>query len=215
MRTEYPRAGGLTRGETVLARRWGARARTGGRLLAGIRLALLVALLAAIGPSWAGELSLASSETRPELRLLDLQGVEQGLGALRGQVVLVNFWASWCSPCLEEIPSLQRLADGMRGRPVAVIGVNVSERAGRVRMAVRQHGIRFPVLMDEDGSVFRGWGGVVLPTTYVLDQEGHVRYVGRGPLEWDGGEAIATIEGLLSEPDADSKDRGGNAEPPG
>jgi thiol-disulfide isomerase/thioredoxin len=152
-----------------------------------------------LGPSHsaAGELSAVKTESRPELRLTDLDGQQWDLGKLRGQVVVVNFWASWCTPCLEEMPSIQRLAEAMRGKPFAVISVNVAEGQGRAQMAARQMGITFPVLLDEDSAVFNRWGATVLPTTFLLDRDGVVRYLGRGPLEWDGAEAVALIERLL------------------
>ena len=151
----------------------------------------------------AGEISV-TAESRPELRLADLKGRDWELDELRGKVVLVNFWASWCSPCLEEMPSIQRLSAGLRGQPFAVIGVNVGESQGRVKAVAKQLGIDFPVLLDSDGAVFQRWGGGVLPTSYVLDQDGVVRFLGRGPLEWDGTEAVTAMEGLLQrEPVAD------------
>jgi peroxiredoxin len=78
-----------------------------------------------------------------------------------------------------------------------LIGVNVAEGQGRAQMAARQAGIGFPVLLDPDSVVFNRWGATVLPTTYVLDQDGVVRYLGRGPLEWDGMGPVTVIESLL------------------
>ncbi len=157
----------------------------------------LVSLSLVPGPAAAGELSPARAPKHVELRLPDLEGRQRQLDEYRGQVVLVNFWASWCTPCVTEMPSLQRLAEAMRGKPFAVIGVNVAEGQGRAQMAARQMGVGFPVLLDEDSAVFNRWGVTVLPTTYLLDRDGVVRYLGRGPLEWDGAEAIGIIETLL------------------
>jgi len=95
------------------------------------------------------------------------------------------------------MPSLNRLADAMTERPFAVVGVNVEEGELRVKTAVRRLGIGFPVLLDKEGAAFHRWEATVLPTTYVLDGEGHVRYVGRGPLEWDGAEIIEQVEDLM------------------
>jgi peroxiredoxin len=88
------------------------------------------------------------------------------------------------------MPSIQRLADALRDRPFAVIGVNVGEGELRARAVVQQLGIRFPVLIDKDSAAFQRWGATVLPTTYVLDGEGLTRYVELGPLEWDSVELI-------------------------
>ena len=142
----------------------------------------------------AGELSPAATSAPVELGLPDLEGRERGLGEFRGKVVLVNFWASWCTPCIEEMPSLQRLVERMRGRRFAVRGVNVDKGELRTKTMVQQLGIGFPVLIDKESAVFHRWGGTVLPTTYVLDGEGAVRYVGRGPLEWDAPDVVQTLE---------------------
>ena len=176
-------------------------------------LAALVWLSLPLGAASAGgDFSAVPAAAPVELRLPDLDGRDRSLDEFRGKVVLVNFWASWCTPCITEMPSIQRLADTLRDRPFAVIGVNVAEAPLRVRAMVQRLGIAFPVLLDRDSAVFNGWGARVLPTTYVLDGEGVVRYLGRGPLEWDG-EAIA---GPLRElVDAQSTDAAAGPQGPG
>ncbi len=144
-----------------------------------------------------GLLSPAPAAAPLELRLPDLEGRVRSLDEFRGKVVLVSFWASWCSPCLEEMPSIQRLAAELRDKPFVVIGVNVGEGRPRVRTMVRRLGIEFPVLLDQDSAVFERWGALILPTTYVLDTEGVVRFVGRGPLEWDAAEVIHILAGVV------------------
>ena len=160
-----------------------------------VRLALVYLSLVAT-TTGAGELSPAAASAPVELGLPDLEGRERGLGEFRGKVVLVNFWASWCTPCIEEMPSIQRLAELMRDRPFAVVGVNVAEHARRAKAMAERLGIGFPVLLDRESDVFHRWGGTVLPTTYVLDGAGVVRYVGRGPLDWDASDVVKTLEGL-------------------
>ncbi len=160
-----------------------------------VRLALFCLSLVAV-TAGAGELSQVPASAPVVLGLPDLDGRERGLEEFRGRVVLVNFWASWCTPCIEEMPSIQRLAELMRDRPFAVIGVNVAEQARRAKAMVERLGIGFPVLLDRESEVFHRWGGTVLPTTYVLDGEGVVRYLGRGPLEWDAPDVVKTLESL-------------------
>jgi thiol-disulfide isomerase/thioredoxin len=147
----------------------------------------------------AGELRRIDTMPAPALELPDLAGVTQNLAGWRGQVVLLNFWASWCQPCVEEMPSIQRLAARMSGRPFAVIGVNVSETRRRAERIVAQLGLTFPTLMDSQGDAFRAWGGKALPTSALIDRQGALRYVGLGPLEWDDAEEVTAIEGLLQE----------------
>lgn len=159
-------------------------------------LALTLCLMA-----WSACAELTDVEPRPapELRLPDLSGGMQDLEALRGEIVVLNFWASWCIPCMEEMPSLQRLADQMHGERFRVIGVNVGEGKLRVKAAVRRLGIRFPVLLDGDSAAFEGWGAVVLPSTYVIDAGGFTRYLGRGPLQWDGDDILELLAGLAAD----------------
>ena len=165
------------------------------KIFSALALVILSLVAATAG---AGELSPApvSASAPVELGLPDLEGRERGLEEFRGKVVLVNFWASWCTPCIQEMPSIQRLAELMRDRPFAVIGVNVAERERRAKAMAERLGIGFPVLLDREGEVFHRWGGTVLPTTYVLDGAGVVRYVGRGPLEWDEPDIVKTLEGV-------------------
>lgn len=150
--------------------------------------------------AFAGELSKIPEGPQLSLSLPDLAGEQRSLEEFSGRVVLVNFWASWCSPCIKEMPSIHRLIEAMRDKPFAVIGVNVAEPALRARTAAGRLHLGFPVLLDTDSTVFKGWGATILPTTYILDGEGRVRYIGRGPMEWDRPDLIDTLVQLGEEP---------------
>jgi len=174
----------------------------------GLRHTLLTLLL--ISSLWpdprlanAGELNEITDGPKVQLSLPDLDGRVRDLGEFSDKVVLVNFWASWCLPCLEEMPSIRRLAEEMADKPFAVIGINVGEAKGRVQATVKRFDIDFPVLLDKDSKVFKAWGATVLPTTYVIDRRGRVRYVGRGPLEWDGADMIELMMQLAEQPPAE------------
>lgn len=159
-----------------------------------------IAILLAVAPLCpAGELRNLEPQAAPALNLPDLAGQSQGLDAWRGQVVLLNFWASWCQPCLEEMPGIQRLAEKMQGQPFVVVGINVAEARRKVERTLAQWRIDFPVLLDAEGATFRTWGGKVLPTGVLIDHQGRLRYVGLGPLEWDGAEVVSACEELLVE----------------
>jgi thiol-disulfide isomerase/thioredoxin len=158
----------------------------------------ILCVVSCLPPAVGGELSAVEPSPRVELVLPVLEGGSLGLDEHRGKVVVVNFWASWCPPCIEEMPGIQRLAEEMRGKPFQVIAVNVGDDELKVKRVVKHLGIGFPVLLDRDSAMFNRWGADVLPTTYVLDTEGAVRYVGRGPLEWDGSEIREILEGLAA-----------------
>jgi thiol-disulfide isomerase/thioredoxin len=150
---------------------------------------LIVVLLLA----WSGG-TLAAGHA---LELGDLEGTTHRLADYRGKVVLVNFWATWCEPCREEMPSLERLRQALEGKPFVVLAVNVGE-GGRVAgdyMKTLRHG--FTVLLDRDGRTTKAWGARILPATIVLGADGKERFRHVGALDWSGAEARRRIEALL------------------
>ena len=165
-------------------------------------LILLMISALCLGPRLtdAGELNEVADGPKLQLSLPDLDGRQRCQGEFAGKVLLVNFWASWCQPCIEEMPSIQRLAEAMSEKPFSVIGINVGEAKRRVQATGKRLGIDFPVLLDKDSVVFKAWGATVLPTTYLVDRNGRIRYVGRGPLEWDQAEMIELMVKLAEQP---------------
>jgi thiol-disulfide isomerase/thioredoxin len=135
----------------------------------------------------------------PEMRAADLSGAPRTLADYRGKVVVLNFWASWCPPCLREMPSLERLRIKMAGRPLEIVALDSAETQEEVEAYLSRMKLGFPVLLDENGSNTRRWKVFALPTTFVLDADSRIRYVLKGPTEWDEGEALRAIESLLAE----------------
>ena len=90
--------------------------------------------------------------------------------------------------------------EAMAGMPFAVIGVNVGEAERRVQAAVRRLRMQFPILLDKDSAAFTGWGANVLPTACVFDGSGKLRYLGRGPVEWDRDDMIELLLQLVEQP---------------
>jgi thiol-disulfide isomerase/thioredoxin len=160
--------------------------------------ACAMGLLLAAGVQAAGFEKRATTPA-PELRAQDLAGVPKTLADYRGKVVLLNFWASWCPPCLREMPSLERLRVKMAGRPLEIVALDSAEAPQEVNAYLARMKLGFPILLDPDGSNTKRWKVFALPTTFMLDAEGRVRYVLTGPTEWDEGEALGIIESLLAE----------------
>jgi thiol-disulfide isomerase/thioredoxin len=133
----------------------------------------------------------------PALALQDLQGRAHRLSDYRGKVVLVNFWATWCAPCREEMPSIQALRRAMDGQPFAVLAVNLAEPVSRIEKFLAQVPLDFPVLLDRDSATARAWQARFLPATYLVDGEGRVRYAHYGDLDWSGPESRARVLELL------------------
>ncbi len=130
----------------------------------------------------------------PALNLQDLQGRMWTSAALKGRVVVLNFWATWCAPCKEEMPTLQDLHDSPQ--PPVVIAVNVKEPKSRVQAFLNQRNLSLPVVLDERGDLARQWGVRVYPTTVLIAPDGQARWRVLGDLDWDGLQAEAWIKDL-------------------
>jgi peroxiredoxin len=133
----------------------------------------------------------------PPLALPDLDGTTQDLGAYRGHVVMLNFWADWCPPCIKEIPSLHRAWIMMRAAGVELLTVHVGGTARSVRQFMQDRGLKFPVLLDADAQAFKAWPTMGLPSTFVLDADGNLVLGAAGAREWDSREMMDPILALL------------------
>ena len=148
----------------------------------------------------AGELQPYSNELpTPALALQDSSGKTHELSHYRGQVVLVNFWASWCPPCIKEMPILERLKQKLQDQPFEILAINVGEQKYRVWKFTKLVDFELPVLLDPGKDTFESWGGGVLPTSFLLDSKGRIRYRVQGDLEWDSEEVVSLIEALINE----------------
>ena len=136
-----------------------------------------------------------AAQATPALDLTDLQGQRWTRARLKGKVVVLNFWATWCPPCKEELPSLQTLHELGAGELV-VIGVNVRETATRVRRYVDATGLGFPVVIDPQGELSRRLGVSAFPTTLLIAPDGQIRWRVVGEVDWAGPEAARWIAGL-------------------
>jgi thiol-disulfide isomerase/thioredoxin len=167
---------------------------------AQLAFALTLGLAAAAS---AGELALTfepvPSPAPETLSGQTIDGSRFDLADHRGQVVLVNFWAGWCPPCIEEMPDLVRLANRMAGRPFVVVAVNAGDGEARVRTLARGLKLDFPVLLDRDNARFLAWGVKVLPTSFLVDGEGRPRLKAQGPVRWEDPESVSAVEGLIAE----------------
>lgn len=133
----------------------------------------------------------------PPLVLTDINGIKQDLSAYRGKVVLVNFWASWCPPCREEMPSMQRLSQKMANKPFVVLGVASGEEQADFTAFLGIVKVTFPILPDPSAATTKRWKVYGLPTSFLVDTEGRLRYVLTGPTEWDTPETIQLIDTLF------------------
>ncbi len=164
------------------------------------RLLLTVALGLVLMPgAYAAGFEARAATPAPILNARDLGGTSRSLADYRGKVVLLNFWASWCPPCLREMPSMERLRLKMAGRPLEIVALASAEGPNDVKEFLSKMKLGFPILLDIDGSNTKRWKVFALPTSFLLDAKGQVRYVLTGPTEWDEGEALKIIESMLEE----------------
>ena len=165
-------------------------------------LLIFGSLALAAGSCAAAEAPIATAEPKPlpELRFLDMAGVETGMEAFRGEVVVLNLWATWCAPCKEEMPALDRLAAAFEGRPVRVLALSVDRAPPeRVRAFLDEVGVEhLAIYRDPKAAATRVLKVQGLPATLLIDREG--REAGRvlGIAHWDGEEAFAAVRSLLA-----------------
>jgi peroxiredoxin len=167
-------------------------------ILAVRAAACALAVAAAAGPTDGARLRPWTRGDTPALAGRDLAGKSVDLRALRGRVVLVEFWASWCEPCAAQLPATARLRERLRDRPFEVLTVNFGEGAERARSFVEEHGVTLPVLLDRDRALGAAWGVGGLPISFLVDAEGRVRSWIFGEADFTKGELATALERLLA-----------------
>jgi len=169
------------------------------RLLLGLLRGLLPGLLltGAAAPAGAQELRPWSGGATPPLALQDLDGRPHRLEDYRGKVVLINFWATWCEPCRAEMPSLNKLRAALAGRPFVVLAVNLAEPESRVKRFMEQVPLEFPVLLDRDTAVAKGWKARILPASFLVGPDGRIRYSVLGEIDWADERVRSAIQKML------------------
>jgi len=140
------------------------------------------------------------SPTPPDLRLYNLKNQLIDLKQLKGKVILVNFWASWCPPCVHEMPSMENLKNRLSAKGFVILGVNMAEDRKTVEQFLNSKvNISFPILFDSEGAALKRWGVFAFPTSYVIDKMGNIRYALFGGVDWEKDDIINKISKLINE----------------
>lgn len=155
--------------------------------------------IAADLPPLSHSLTKQAPKPAPALKLPGLDGASHDLAQLKGRVVLINFWATWCPPCRREMPSMERLSQTLKGEAFSVLAVDVGENAEVIETFTSQLDttLTFPILLDTRSHVMQDWKVAGLPTTYLLDKQGRIVASAIGGREFDHPEIIRTIRELL------------------
>jgi peroxiredoxin len=124
--------------------------------------------------------ALVPSSPAPDFTLRSMDGQNLRLGEQRGRVVMVNFWATWCGPCRQELPHLNRLYEKYRASGFVLFGVNVDEDTRNAAAVASKMGLKFPMLPDADKRVSKQYDLSAMPSTVLIDRDGKVRHVHRG-----------------------------------
>lgn len=137
-------------------------------------LALTSLFCVAVCPS---AFAVSAGDPLPELQTPASQDVAVSQDTLRGKVVLVNFWASWCPPCRDELPELQKMHTAYQEQGFEVVGINIDTQRENATEFIKRYNVTFPVLFDPQQSVIRQFGAKAMPTSYLVNREGVVQEV--------------------------------------
>jgi len=131
-----------------------------------------------------------------EITLKDADGKDVRLSDLRGKIVFLNFWATWCPTCRIEMPSMEKLHQKFKDKDFALVSINLQESASQVKAFFKEYQLTFVALLDSDGEVGIRFGINAIPTTFILDKKGQIIAKAVGPREWDSKKSIALFEHL-------------------
>ena len=141
----------------------------------------------------------ASPLPAPDFSGFTIDKRKVSLSSFRGQVLVINFWATWCLDCRPEMPMFEQVYRQLSGRGLAVIGINAREPASSIRQYAKELGLTFPLLLDPAGKIAADYGVVGLPTTFLIRRNGRAVALAVGPREWNGKSARSLFEMLLAE----------------
>jgi peroxiredoxin len=142
---------------------------------------------------------IVSGDRAPEFRLQDRNGRFFSLSDFQGKVVMVHFWATWCPPCVEEMPFIAKLYPELSGNDFEMLAISVDEGGeSAVSTFMRQNNLQVPVLLNPDQSVAHLYGTYKYPETYIVDRYGIVRYKIIGPRNWLAPETVQMLKSLIA-----------------
>ncbi len=139
---------------------------------------------------------LADPQPARDFTLLDMDGVSHKLSDYKGKPVIINFWATWCPPCREEMPSMERAWDKIKDQDIAMLAINAGEDEDTIFTFMADYPASFTILLDSSGTMIEQWPVLGLPTTFVVSPEGKLVYRAIGGREWDDEKLLDQIRKL-------------------
>jgi len=161
-------------------------------LKAVLRIAVLCSVATLGFASAPGLRSYAPPKAAPTFTVTTLDGIQRTNAGYLGKVLLVHFWATWCIPCIDEMPTLQQMAQEFSNQGTAVLAIAVNDDPKAVQSFVDRTGVSFPIAIDPSGDAMTAWAAMGVPTTLILDRGGEIRNRITGPADW-GGNAMSEL----------------------
>ncbi len=162
-----------------------------------LTVALSMGMLLSACARNAGNKIIGVGDRAPEVSLQAIDGRTVRLAEYRGKVVLVHFWATWCPPCVEELPTLERFSRQVLGSDIEVLAISVDESGESLKDFLNKNKVHFPVLRDPDRAAAGSYGTLKFPETYVVGRDGVVRYKVIGPMDWSLRSNVELVRALL------------------
>jgi peroxiredoxin len=150
-------------------------------------------------PTGSTTLVALADSAKSSFSLPSLDGPVRELAQLRGQVVLIHFFATWCEPCRAEMASLRELQSRLDGRSLTIVPISVAEADGAVRRFFAGEALPFAILLDRDRAIARAWKIHTLPSTVVLDRTLKARFIAEGDVDWARADVMKILADLLKE----------------
>lgn len=136
---------------------------------------------------------------QPDFTLKDFDGNTHHLSDYRGKLTIVQFWATYCTPCRKEMPTMNRLIKKMKDEDFALITINMAEDKSSVAKFKQEVAMDFPVLMDTNGEVLNQWKVFAAPANFIVDKQGEIRYTLYGAVEWDSPKMVEALKLLANQ----------------
>ncbi len=141
---------------------------------------------------------IGQGDSAPEFRLTSLDGRQVSLSDFKGKVAMVHFWATWCPPCVQEMPMIEKLYRDFLGKDLEILAVSVDEGgAEAVSSFLKQNKLSLPVLLDPGAAVSKSYGTYKFPETYIVDRNGIVKYKAIGPRDWGDPATVKALQDLI------------------